>query len=231
MSGATQGRPAWWPHVAAPAYDEANRSLVDGLERDLAQRLAAKPRRLAHSRSVARTAEALASLYGADPFEARVAGILHDWDKALGGRELIERARELDVDLGTDLALVSPLLHGIMAARELPGRYPWLPAEVLRAIEVHTIGTADPTALDMVVFVADGIEPLRPASPGIEAVRSSVGKVPLAELYWRSFAGGVAYVIETERYLWPGTIETYNALVLAREHGRAPFTEKSKERA
>lgn len=228
MSAAAPERPAWWPAGEPAPLSDGDARLVSSLEADLAGRLAAKPRRLAHSLSVADTAEALARAYGVDPVAARVAGILHDWDKALGREELLARARELGVDMGVALELVVPLLHGIVAARELPGRYPWLSAGVLRAIEVHTTGCADPTPLDMVVFVADGIESLRPASPGIESVRASVGGVPLGELYWRSFASGVAYVIETGRYLYPGTVDTYNALVLARERGGHPFTDKKE---
>lgn len=71
----------------------------------------------------------------------------------------------------------------------------------------------------MVLFVSDGIEPLRPASAGIEKVRSLVGSVSLEELYWESFVGGIVYVIDGGRYLYPGTIEVYNALALRRRGG------------
>ena len=206
------------------SYSPTQQAHLTKLEQDLAEQLAAKPHRLQHSYSVAMCAEALAALYGVDSYKARVAGILHDWDKAHSNDELLERARKAQLDLGVDLSLVKPLLHGILAARELPERYPELSEDVLHAIKVHTIGSANPTPLDMVVFIADGIEPLRPASEGIEAVRELVGKVSLPDLYWRSFANGVAYVIATERWLYPGTIDIYNRLVLARERGEEPFT-------
>jgi HD superfamily phosphohydrolase YqeK len=61
-----------------------------------------------------------------DPFLARVAGILHDWDKVVPDDELVRRARELGIDFGVDLDLVRPLLHGVVAARELPALYPEL---------------------------------------------------------------------------------------------------------
>lgn len=118
--------------------------------------------------------------------------------------------------MGVDLDLVEPLLHGMVASRELPARYPELPGEVWHAIDVHTTAAADMSDLDMVLFVADGIEPLRPATPGIERTRSLVGKASLADVFWYSFVGGITYVLEGGRYLYPGTIGVYNALVAVR---------------
>ena len=190
--------------------------LLRRIEADVREHLAEKPRRLAHTLSVAECADSLARSYGVDPALARAAGLLHDWDKAERPEDLVARAREVGVDLGVDLDLVRPLLHGILAARELPERYPELPGEVFRAIEVHTTAAKHMSALDMVVFVADGIEPLRPSTPGIEAVRSLVGRASLEDLFWMSFTGGIEYVIEGGRYLYPGTVDVYNSIAARR---------------
>lgn len=198
------------------AYAPGKQALLAKLEQDVRAQLSSKPKRLAHSLSVAACAESLALTYGVDPFLARAAGLLHDWDKVLPHGELLRRARELDIDMGVDLDLVEPLLHGMVASRELPARYPELPDEVWHAIDVHTTAAADMSDLDMVLFVADGIEPLRPATPGIERTRSLVGKAPLADVFWDSFVGGITYVLEGGRYLYPGTIGVYNALVAVR---------------
>ena len=204
-----------------PSCAAAREELLARIESDLAAQLSSKPRRLAHSRSVADTAERLALAYGVDPFLARCAGLLHDWEKAASGAEQEARARELGIDMGVDLSLVRPLLHGIIAARTLPARYPELPDEVWHAIETHTVAAADMCPLDEVLFVADGIEPLRPPSPGIERVRSLVGEAALDDLFWESFVGGVVYVVEGGRYLYPGTVDVYNALAARRAADRA----------
>ena len=204
-----------------PSCAAAREELLARIESDLAAHLSSKPRRLAHSRSVADTAERLALAYGVDPFLARCAGLLHDWEKAASGAEQEARARELGIDMGVDLSLVRPLLHGIIAARTLPARYPELPDEVWHAIETHTVAAADMGPLDEVLFVSDGIEPLRPPSPGIERVRSLVGEAALDDLFWESFVGGVVYVVEGGRYLYPGTVDVYNALAARRAAGRA----------
>ena len=81
---------------------------------------------------------------------------------------------------------------------------------------MHTTAAKHMSALDMVVFVADGIEPLRPSTPGIEAVRSLVGRASLEDLFWMSFTGGIEYVIEGGRYLYPGTVDVYNSIAARR---------------
>jgi putative nucleotidyltransferase with HDIG domain len=68
-------------------------------------------RRYEHSLSVAETAERMALAYGVNPFEARVAGVLHDWDKVLSTHEQIDKAQRLGIDLGVDYQLVAGLLQ------------------------------------------------------------------------------------------------------------------------
>ena len=211
------GAPDWMPDLPEGVLDEGQLQAVSRYELDLSQQLASKPKRLLHSLSVGLTAERMAVAYGADPYLARVAGILHDWAKLLSPEETLARARELGLDLGVDLELVEPLLHGMIAARELPERYPELPAEVWQAIDRHTLGNAHMSPLDMVVFVADGIEPRRRAVPPIERQRAMLAeRQPLEDLYLTSLSDGISYVINTRRYLFPGTLAIYDDIVLAR---------------
>lgn len=201
-------------------YGAEQQRLLDRIEADVTEHLAEKPRRLAHSLSVARTAEGLALTYHVDPLLARAAGLLHDWSKALSAEEQLARAAELGIDLGCDLASVQSLLHGIIAARELPERYPELPPEVWRAISVHTTAASDMSPLDEVLFVADGIEPLRRDTPGIKHTRSLVGRASLDDLFWESFVGGIVYVLEGGRHLYPGTVDVYNDIAARRARER-----------
>ena len=201
-----------------PHYSEEQEATIVQLEADLAAHMRdVRPKRYEHSLSVAKTAESMAIRYGADPFLARCACILHDWDKVLSADEQVKRAIELGVDMGVDLELVQPLLHGLTAALTLPTRYPKLPPEIFRAISLHTVGSADMTALDKILFVADGIEPLRKPAPAIEHVREMVARgEDLGEVYVFMFSSGIEYVVNTRRYLYPGTIDVYNELVLKR---------------
>lgn len=213
-----KGGPSWLD--VSVEYGEGQLASIEGYENAARVQLAPKPKRLAHSLSVGLTAERLAAIYGVEPYLARVAGILHDWEKVLPARESIARASGLGIELGVELALVEPLLHGMIAARELPERFPELPDDVWQAIDRHTLGNAHMSPLDMVVFVADGIEPLRRPADAIKRQRKLVGKASLSDLYWECFSDGVSYVIETRRYLYPGTLSIYNDIVLERAQER-----------
>lgn len=197
------------PHVK---YEPWQRLVLKRVEADTKVQLAPSKHRLTHTLSVAAEAEHLALVYGVDPYLARLSGYLHDWDKVVPRAELVERARHFGIDLGVPLEKVEPLLHGMVAARELPDRYPHIPQEVWHAIDCHTTAAEDMSPLDMVLFVADGIEPTRRSSPGIEQTRSLVGKASLEDLFWCAFVGGIVYVLEGGRYLVPRTIDIYNTL-------------------
>ena len=176
---------------------------------------AVKPRRYEHSLGVAQTAAELAETYGVDAFLATAAGLLHDWDKVLDDGELLARAAQYRIPVAGSPAAAVGLLHGPVAAFELPQLFPDLPPEVWQAVARHTIGAIDMTPLDMVVFIADAIEPHRHGAYADE-LRAQVGAVSLTELFFQCFAQGLAYVISGGRYLYPTAVDIYNAYAARR---------------
>lgn len=212
----------WYPSGREQvAYEPWQLLTLKRVEADTRSQLSSRPRRLEHTMSVARTAEHLAVMYGVDPYLASVAGLLHDWDKVVPSQELIRRARRFGIDPGVPLESVEPLLHGMVAARELPQRFPHLPTEVWHAIACHTSAAEDMGPLDMVLFVADGIEPNRRPSEGIEQTRALVGHASLEDVFWNAFVGGIVYVLQGGRYLYPRTIDIYNSLARTRARRKA----------
>ena len=176
---------------------------------------AVKPRRYEHSLGVAQTAASLADTYGADVFLAAAAGLLHDWDKVLEDGELLARAAQYRIPVAGSPAAAVGLLHGPVAAFELPQIFPNLPQELWQAVARHTIAAVDMTPLDMVVFIADAIEPHRHGDYA-DALRALVGKVSLTELFFQCFAQGLAYVISGGRYLYPTAVDIYNSYAARR---------------
>lgn len=166
-------------------------------------------KRFQHSLGVASTALALARVYGVDEFEAAAAGLIHDWDKVLSDDELVARALHYGIKISGSPSAAKPLLHGPVAAYELPQLFPELPSAVFQAVDRHTVGACDMTPLDMVVFVADAIEPNRHGDYAI-ALRDMVGKSSLDDLFFSCFAQGLVYVIQSGRYLYPTAIQIYN---------------------
>lgn len=196
--------------IAEPFSKEA----YDALKGLLKERVSKK--RFEHSVNVAKVARRLAKTYGADPDKARLAGILHDWDKGLSNEELRDRAAELKVNVDPLVLSDMPwLLHGPTAAAYLRTEYPQFGDEVFQAIERHTSGAADMSALDCIIYVSDIIEPNRTFGDmaGIERLRGLVGELPLEELYFEAFKYTLEFLISTDRVLYPATIETWNLLM------------------
>lgn len=172
-----------------------------------------KPKRYEHSLGVAETAGRLARTYGVDEFQATAAGYVHDWDKVLTNEELLARAERYGIKIFGPAECSVALLHGPVAAVELPRLFPDLPPAVFHAVDRHTVGAEDMSPLDMVVFVADAMEPHRKGDYA-DRLRELAGKVSLTELFFQCFSQGLVYVIQTGRYLYPTAVGIYNTYAM-----------------
>ncbi len=153
--------------------------------------------------------------YGVDEYPAALAGLTHDWDKVLDDHELLVRAAQYGVMVSGSPTLAVGLLHGPVAAHELPHIFEGIAPEVCQAVARHTVGACDMTPLDMVVFTADAIEPGRRGDYA-ERLRAMVGEEPLEELFFQTFSQGLMYVISGGRYLYPTAIDIYNSYAARR---------------
>ena len=167
-------------------------------------------KRLTHCLGVERAAIELAKRFGVDTEKAGLAGLLHDCAKKLSDQEfldLIDRY-QLDPDLKN---WGNNVWHGMVGIYKIQEDLGVKDTEILRAIEIHTVGSSTMSELDKVVYVADYIEHNRDF-PGVDKAR---------ELAQRSLNQAVAY--ETARTvehlahkgmsIYPQTLETYNAFV------------------
>ena len=186
----------------APAYETVRTAVAARLS----------PGGYAHSERVAETAAELARHYGLDVDEARLAGLLHDWHRELSGDELIARARTLGIEVTGADEEVPYLLHGPVAARELPAVFPDLSDGVLAAIATHTYGSDPMPPLAMVVYVADVIEPGRHYH-GVDRLRDDVGEATLSELFGDAYAASLEHIIKRRRPIHPTTLEVWNRVV------------------
>lgn len=126
-------------------------------------------KRLTHCLGVERAAMELAQRFGVDVEKASLAGLLHDYAKKLSNQEflaLIDRY-QLDPDLKN---WGNNVWHGMVGIYKIQEDLDLHDSEILRAIEVHTVGAGQMTDLDKVVYVADYIEHNR-AFPGVDVAR------------------------------------------------------------
>lgn len=170
-----------------------------------------------HSLRVAETAGALADVYGVDRDVAMQAGMLHDWDRELDADALVESARIREIPVGTVEQDSPYLLHAATGAAGVREALPGLDDRVYLAIERHTVGAREMNDVDMVVWVADMIEPGRGHS-GLDDVREVVGIVGLHTLFARAYEHSVAHIVAKRRPLHPDTVAVWNAHVARWHH-------------
>ncbi len=139
-----------------------------------------KSKRVDHVKGCSDTAAALAVFYGANPEDARRAGILHDITKALNSFEQLQLCEKYGMILNNFEREHPKLLHaktGAVVAREIFGES----AEVCEAIKWHTTGRENMTLLEKLVYLADYMEPNR-TMDGIEELRQMTWTDPDAAL-------------------------------------------------
>lgn len=163
-----------------------------------------------HSRRVARAAGDLAGIYGVDADEATLAGILHDWHREVADDDLLSQAESAGVTVWPADRVDPRLLHARLGALDAQERFPEIPEPVVRAIERHTLGAVEMSELDMVVYVADMIEPGR-TYKGVDDLREAVGSLSLSELFAEAYRHSVLHVVRQRKPLHPITVDVWNA--------------------
>ena len=127
------------------------------------------PNRVAHVLGCRDTAVELAKRWGADVTDAARAGILHDITKAIDGPlqlTLCEAYGKILSDFSRRYPKTLHALTGSLVAQRIFGEN----ENVVSAIEHHTTGKADMSLLEMIIYVADYMEPNR-KFPGVEELR------------------------------------------------------------
>ena len=127
------------------------------------------PNRVAHVLGCRDTAVELAKHWGADVTDAARAGILHDITKAIDGPLQLTLCEAYGKILDAFSRKYPKTLHaltGSMVAERIFGEN----EAVVSAIRHHTTGKADMNLLEMIIYVADYMEPNR-NFPGVEKLR------------------------------------------------------------
>lgn len=117
--------------------------------------------RYEHCVRVARLADLLAQRHRLDAAQARLAGMLHDLARLYPEQRLLAEcsARGMRID-GYERA--NPIvLHARLSAELAREDFGVTDSAVLSAIAKHTVAAPEMTALDSVIYLADGLEPGR----------------------------------------------------------------------
>lgn len=148
--------------------------------------------RYAHCVRVARMSENLARIHGADPRKARLAGMLHDLARLYSAERLLRESSEHGIAIDEYAREHPVLLHAPLSAELARSMFGVQDPQVLSAIAKHTLGAGDMSALDCILYLADGLEP----------GREYAGRAELAALAERDLAAAMRATIRSSlRYL------------------------------
>ena len=127
--------------------------------------------RFEHTLGVMYTAESLAMRYGVDMTKAAVAGLLHDCAKCIPNAQKLKMCKKNDIEM-TEMEEKNPsLLHAKLGAYLAKEKYGVDDPEILSAITWHTTGKPDMSMLDIIIYMADYIEPNRDKAPNLKQIR------------------------------------------------------------
>ena len=127
--------------------------------------------RYQHTLGVMYTAASLAMAYHYDIDKAMLAGLLHDCAKNVPHEKKFELCKKYQVEV-TEIERENPfLLHAKVGAIIAKKKYHVKDDEILHAIAVHTTGVPEMNTLDMILFIADYIEPGRDKAKNLDQIR------------------------------------------------------------
>lgn len=172
-------------------------------------------KRWEHSLGVMETSVRLAQRYDVSISDARMAGLLHDCAKYPMDIELLRQDDRFDIMIDDDTINNPSLIHaplGVFIARE---EYEITDQNVLDAIHYHTTGRRGMSKLEMIVYVADAIEPNR-EYPAVKRLRK-IACVDLKEACVSVMDETIRFCLSNRVPIHPNTILARNDLLLEGE--------------
>ena len=163
--------------------------------------------RFMHSLAVAHTARQLAVAHHLDPVKAEAAGLLHDCAKCLPLSAMQQLCRDHQLTVDPDILQSGALLHSVAGACQAQDVYGITDPELLSAITNHTSGRPGMSKLDMVIWLADKIEPTRASYPLLDKVRMLAG-FSLEKALLTSLEGSANYLRSSGKTVHPLTLQT-----------------------
>ncbi len=179
------------------------RDYIDFSREELLDKVAAamSKKRFDHVLGVEQAALDLAERYGCDITKASLAALLHDYAKEVADKVFLDIIDQKQLDPALK-KWGNNIWHGAVGAH---------PILLLQAIQRHTVGSAEMTLLDKVLYVADYIEPGRDF-PGVAEARR-IAMESLDQAVALETAQTIAHLAKKGIPIHPQTLETYNSYV------------------
>jgi predicted HD superfamily hydrolase involved in NAD metabolism len=153
--------------------------ILADVKKDVDTIFAEDEERLKHIYGVRSTAVILAHQHGISMENVEIAALLHDITKHYSEEEHKE---VITNHYGEDILKIysEPLWHSFSAAALAKDYYGVKNPDIIKAVENHTIGRADMSILEKILFIADYIEPNRPYENSKEVFKIAFDNLDLA---------------------------------------------------
>ena len=184
---------------------------MDEMKAILKSRL--KPGRYRHSLGVADTAVFLARRFGVNEEKAYIAGLLHDCAREYSNDSMKEEAVRRNIPIGAVEDAMPLLLHAYIGARRIAECYGVEDEEIAQAVWRHTVGGADMTDLDKIIYFADMIEPNR-EYPEVEELRQFAREKSLDEMLLKGLSESIIFVVQKGSLVHHDTVRARNEILL-----------------
>ena len=165
--------------------------------------------RYEHTLGVMYTAESLAMRYGVDMTKAAVAGLLLDCAKCIPNVQKIKICKKHDIEISEMEEKNPSLLHAKLGAYMAEEVYGINDPEILSAIRWHTTGKPDMSMLDIIIYMADYIEPNRDKAPDLKEIRK-LSFENIEEALYRVLEGTLNYLSDRPETIDPMTKVSYD---------------------
>lgn len=171
--------------------------------------------RFIHSLGVAECSRELALRFDCDAERAYLAGLLHDCATKYSSDELLALAVREDL-CAPDAIIDNPTaeFHARLGAVVAEKEFGISDPDVLNAIALHQLGGVPMTKLEIIVSLADAIEPSRIGGK-IDAIRE-IAKTDLIAAYLEKCKLYMTNILSAGKPLSPKRVEVYNYILTLR---------------
>jgi len=168
-----------------------------------------KPSRFEHTMGVCKTAVTMAKRFGADVRRTETAALLHDIAKRMSHEELRAEAQKYGIE--AEGMYASPaLLHSTVGAEMAKHELGIDDEYIIDAIRFHTVGRAEMSDVEKIVYIADMIEESR-SYPGVEELRKAAEE-DLDKALFLCVKHVIEYIVSKGDPLATESVELYNSM-------------------
>lgn len=172
-------------------------------------------KRFIHSIAVCETAIKLAEIHNLDVNKAKIGGLLHDCGRQINTFKQLDKARKINLEIDFVEQNQPILLHAKLGVYYAQKKYGVVDKDILSSIRKHSTGGVNMSPLDMVIYLADLLEPARDF-PGVDKLRS-LAQEDLELAMIKAYEQSIDYLMKRGLLIHPDCVLGRNQLVAKRK--------------